>query len=206
VGDPFAEDTTQGPQVDKVQFDKYLRYVKLGQEEGARLVCGGGAAADVGYFAKPTIFSEVTDQMAIFRDEIFGPVMSVRCGWSDLPHRLCDPQLLQRPQPHLSTSCSTPCSTPSQVIRFSDLDAVVESANNSEFGLAAGVISNDINIINKVTRALKAGTVWVNTWNTCAAAADSHLPSRCGAWCGVLAWPATPIPAQSFDRRARAQF
>ena len=77
VGDPFAPDTQQGPQVDKAQFDKIMSYVDKGREEGATCVTGGERVGDNGYFIEPTIFDNVKDDMAIAREEIFGPVLSV---------------------------------------------------------------------------------------------------------------------------------
>ncbi len=77
VGDPFAADTEQGPQVDQDQFDKILSYIEKGKSEGAQCVTGGNRVGDVGYFIEPTIFDGVQDEMAIATDEIFGPVLSV---------------------------------------------------------------------------------------------------------------------------------
>ncbi len=77
VGDPFARDTEQGPQVDKEQFSKILGYIEAGKQEGAELVCGGGRMGGKGYFIEPTVFNNVRDEMRIAQEEIFGPVMSV---------------------------------------------------------------------------------------------------------------------------------
>jgi len=77
LGDPFDPSTEQGPQVDQAQFDKIMHYIKLGRQEGARCMTGGERAFDRGYFVKPTVFSDVQDVMAIAREEIFGPVLSV---------------------------------------------------------------------------------------------------------------------------------
>lgn len=77
VGDPFAADTEQGPQVDKAQFDKILSYIDKGKNEGATCVTGGERVGDKGYFVAPTIFDNVSDDMSIATDEIFGPVLSV---------------------------------------------------------------------------------------------------------------------------------
>ncbi|MEM6655426.1 MAG: aldehyde dehydrogenase family protein [Planctomycetota bacterium] len=77
VGDPFELETQQGPQVDQAQFDKILRYIGYGEQEGASLLSGGKRVGDRGYFVEPTIFAGVTDEMRIAREEIFGPVMSV---------------------------------------------------------------------------------------------------------------------------------
>uniref|UniRef100_A0A8C8JT45 aldehyde dehydrogenase (NAD(+)) n=1 Tax=Oncorhynchus tshawytscha TaxID=74940 RepID=A0A8C8JT45_ONCTS len=77
VGDPFNMKTEQGPQVDEQQFKKILGYISSGKREGAKLMCGGGVAADRGYFIQPTIFGDVQDGMTIAREEIFGPVMQI---------------------------------------------------------------------------------------------------------------------------------
>ncbi|KAL6465649.1 hypothetical protein MHYP_G00257820 [Metynnis hypsauchen] len=77
VGDPFNLKTEHGPQVDDEQFQKILGYISSGKKEGAKLMCGGGVAADRGYFIQPTIFGEVQDDMKIAREEIFGPVMQI---------------------------------------------------------------------------------------------------------------------------------
>ncbi|MCR4411333.1 MAG: aldehyde dehydrogenase family protein [Thermoguttaceae bacterium] len=83
VGDPLDPQTQQGPQVDKAQFDKVMHYIDLGKEEGAQCVTGGNRVGQCGYFVEPTLFAEVTDRMAIAKDEIFGPVLSV-LRFSDL--------------------------------------------------------------------------------------------------------------------------
>ncbi|XP_008431064.1 aldehyde dehydrogenase, mitochondrial [Poecilia reticulata] len=77
VGDPFDFKTEQGPQVDQEQFNKILGYISSGKREGAKLMCGGGVAADRGYFIQPTVFGDVQDSMIIAREEIFGPVMQI---------------------------------------------------------------------------------------------------------------------------------
>jgi aldehyde dehydrogenase (NAD+) len=77
LGDPLDPNTEQGPQVSKEQMDKILGYVDLGQKQGAQLLCGGKRRGDKGFFVEPTIFDQVKDEMAIAKDEIFGPVVSV---------------------------------------------------------------------------------------------------------------------------------
>ncbi|ETP27667.1 hypothetical protein F442_23056, partial [Phytophthora nicotianae P10297] len=77
VGDPFDDKTDQGSQIDEAQFKKILGYVEKGKEEGARLVAGGHRKGDKGWFIEPTVFADVTDDMTIAREEIFGPVMSI---------------------------------------------------------------------------------------------------------------------------------
>ena len=77
LGDPFDMATQQGPQIDRAQFDKILSYIAKGKEQGATVVTGGERFGTKGFFIKPTIFSDVKDDMAIACDEIFGPVLSV---------------------------------------------------------------------------------------------------------------------------------
>lgn len=77
VGDPLAEDTRMGAIVSSEQFDKVRGYIKIGEEEGARLVAGGNRVGQKGYFIAPTVFANATNQMRIGREEIFGPVASV---------------------------------------------------------------------------------------------------------------------------------
>jgi aldehyde dehydrogenase (NAD+) len=89
VGDPFALETEQGPQIDQAQFDKIMSYIAKGNQEGAECIAGGARAHDRGYFVQPTVFDRVTDDMAIAKEEIFGPVMSVLTfdDWDDLIRR-----------------------------------------------------------------------------------------------------------------------
>jgi aldehyde dehydrogenase (NAD+) len=80
VGDPFADGTSMGPLASKSQFDKVQRLIKAGIEEGANLVAGGTGRPDgftKGYFVRPTVFSDVRNDMTIAREEIFGPVLSI---------------------------------------------------------------------------------------------------------------------------------
>jgi aldehyde dehydrogenase (NAD+) len=80
VGDPFTEGTDIGPLSSKVQFEKVQRLISMGIEEGATLVTGGLGRPDgltKGYFVKPTVFAEVTNDMTIAREEIFGPVLCI---------------------------------------------------------------------------------------------------------------------------------
>ena len=78
VGDPMNPNTKIGPMASRAQYEKVLAYIKLGQKEGAELLCGGAAPeAGSGYYIKPTIFTGVTNDMRIAREEIFGPVLCV---------------------------------------------------------------------------------------------------------------------------------
>jgi aldehyde dehydrogenase (NAD+) len=79
-GDPFAATTAIGPLVSEVQRDKVRNYIKTGIKEGATLLTGGPDAPeglDKGYFVQPTVFSNVSNDMTIAREEIFGPVLSI---------------------------------------------------------------------------------------------------------------------------------
>ena len=85
VGDPANADTKIGPVVSKIQWDKIQALIKKGVEEGAKLECGGEGLPEGftrGYFVKPTVFSHVTNDMTIAREEIFGPVLSI-IGYED---------------------------------------------------------------------------------------------------------------------------
>ncbi|HEY6624326.1 MAG TPA: aldehyde dehydrogenase family protein [Acidimicrobiales bacterium] len=80
AGDPFEKTTRLGPLVSAVQRDRVRGYIQRGEDEGARLLTGGAEAPDgleSGYFVRPTVFSDVTRDMTIAREEIFGPVLSI---------------------------------------------------------------------------------------------------------------------------------
>jgi acyl-CoA reductase-like NAD-dependent aldehyde dehydrogenase len=126
VGDPFAEGTRLGPLISSVQRDRVRGYIEKGVEEGATLLTGGADAPEsleTGYFVKPTVFSNVTRDMTIAQEEIFGPVLSI--------------------------------------IPYDTEDEAVEIANDSLYGLAAGV-SGSAERAERVARRLRAGQVTVN--------------------------------------------
>lgn len=131
LGDPLDETTSIGPLVSRPQLDKVLSYMQIGQDEGARLICGGGPASvdslPDGFFVQPTVFADVKDNMRIAQEEIFGPVLSV--------------------------------------LDFDDENDVITRANDTEFGLAAGVFTKDIQRAHRVIGQLQAGTCWINTYN-----------------------------------------
>ena len=77
VGDPFAADTDQGPQVDDNQLKTIMGYIDSGKKEGASLLTGGKQHGSEGYFVEPTVFGDVKDDMKICQEEIFGPVMQI---------------------------------------------------------------------------------------------------------------------------------
>ncbi len=124
VGDGLDEKTDIGPLVSKKQLDTVLGYIEKGKEEGAKLITGGKRIGSKGFFVEPTIFTDVTDDMTIAREEIFGPVMSV------LP--------------------------------FDDIEEVIKRANDSNYGLAASVWTENIKDGHYIASKLEAGTVWIN--------------------------------------------
>lgn len=126
LGDPFDEATSQGPQISRQQMDRVLGYIDAGKREGARIHCGGGRHGNRGYFVKPTVFSDVQDDMTIAREEIFGPVQSL--------------------------------------FKFKTTEEVIERANSSSYGLAAGLFTRDLDTAHTVSHALQAGVVWINTF------------------------------------------
>ncbi|KAM3754230.1 hypothetical protein ACB098_03G150400 [Castanea mollissima] len=128
VGDPFRGGIEQGPQIDTDQFDKILKYINSGIESGATLETGGERFGNKGYYIKPTVFSNVKDDMLIAKDEIFGPVQTI--------------------------------------LKYKELDEVIRRANSTQYGLAAGVFTHNIDTANTLTRALRVGTVWVNCFDT----------------------------------------
>ena len=80
VGGPWKDDISQGPQVSQAQFDRILSYIESGKREGATVSLGGKAFRPPhgkGFFIEPTVFTKVTDDMAIYREEIFGPVVVI---------------------------------------------------------------------------------------------------------------------------------
>jgi betaine-aldehyde dehydrogenase len=131
LGDPLDESTQMGPLVNERQYRRVLEYIGVGHYGGAKCVTGGAPAtiADLpdGLFVQPTVFADVTDDMRIAQEEIFGPVMSV--------------------------------------LVFDDEDEAVERANGTQFGLAAGVFTRDIQRGHRVIDRLQAGTCWINTYN-----------------------------------------
>ncbi|XP_074111312.1 aldehyde dehydrogenase X, mitochondrial [Cotesia typhae] len=127
VGDPFNPQTVQGPQIDQEMFDKVLGLIKSGKDEGAVCETGGEREGNVGFFIKPTVFSNVKDGMRIAKEEIFGPVQSI--------------------------------------LKFETMEEVIERANNTSYGLAAAVITNNINKALQFSQSVEAGSVWVNCYD-----------------------------------------
>lgn len=132
VGDPLDETTEMGPIANAPQFEKVQEYARVGIGEGADLLTGGAAAygGGQGFFFPPTIFGGVTANMRIFREEVFGPVLTV-----------------------------TPFDTEEEAIAL---------ANDTDYGLAAGLWTSSSSIAHRVSARLHAGTVWVNTFRAVA--------------------------------------
>ncbi|MDK8262861.1 MULTISPECIES: betaine-aldehyde dehydrogenase [Pseudomonas] len=130
LGDPLAAETNFGPLVSTPHMEKVLGYIAQGQAEGARLLTGGERVTQgelaKGNFVAPTVFTDCRDDMAIAREEIFGPVMSI--------------------------------------LAYADEDEVVRRANDTEYGLAAGVVTRDLARAHRMIHRLEAGICWINTW------------------------------------------
>ena len=77
VGDPWDPASDQGPQIDQEQFDKIMDLIESGKKQGAKLECGGSQVGSKGFFVQPTVFTNVSDNMRIAQEEIFGPVMQI---------------------------------------------------------------------------------------------------------------------------------
>jgi acyl-CoA reductase-like NAD-dependent aldehyde dehydrogenase len=130
VGDPRDEATQMGTIANRPQLDKVLHYIGVAKAGGARLVAGGGQTTveDLpnGLFVRPTVFADVTNDMTIAREEVFGPIASV--------------------------------------LRFRTEEEAVRIANDTEFGLAAGVWTGNVQRAHRVAGRLRAGTVWINNY------------------------------------------
>ncbi|KAI6129393.1 aldehyde dehydrogenase [Pisolithus croceorrhizus] len=77
IGDPFASDTSQGPQISQIQYDRIMGYIESGKKQGAKVHMGGERHGSEGYFIQPTIFLDSSPDMRIVQEEIFGPVSVV---------------------------------------------------------------------------------------------------------------------------------
>ena len=127
LGDPQDESVNFGPMVSERQMNIVLGYIEKGKAEGARLVAGGDRVDQPGYFIAPTVFADVTDDMTIAQEEIFGPVMAV--------------------------------------LDFEDEEEVIARANATEFGLSAGVFTQNLTRAHRVIGALEAGSCFINSYN-----------------------------------------
>ena len=131
LGHGLTPGVKMGPLVSSAHREKVESYIKIGVQEGAKLVCGGGrpkgAEFAKGNFVEPTIFDDVTPSMRIAKEEIFGPVLSV--------------------------------------IPFDTEEEAVRLANDTVYGLAAAVWTQNITKGMRVIRELRAGITWINTYH-----------------------------------------
>jgi len=130
-GDPLDTETMMGAQASAMQMDKIISYLEVGKQEGAKLLIGGGRAelgGDLagGYYIQPTLFKG-TNNMRIFQEEIFGPVLAVTT--------------------------------------FKDEAEALQIANDTPYGLGAGVWARDGSTAYRMGRAIKAGRVWTNCYH-----------------------------------------
>lgn len=137
LGHPLDPATMMGAQASNDQYEKILRYIEIGKEEGCEVLAGGGAAynegLEGGYYIKPTILKG-NNKMRVFQEEIFGPVVCVTT--------------------------------------FKDEAEALEIANDTLYGLGAGVWTRDMHQAYQISRAVKAGRVWVNCYH----AYPAHAP------------------------------
>jgi aldehyde dehydrogenase (NAD+) len=124
IGDGLKAGVHMGPAVSQDQLDTDLKYIKIGQEQGAKLLAGGSRAGEGGFYVSPTVFDHVEAGMTIAQEEIFGPVISL--------------------------------------IRAKDFDDALEKANTIGFGLAAGIVTNDLKKAFNFANRIEAGVVKVN--------------------------------------------
>jgi acyl-CoA reductase-like NAD-dependent aldehyde dehydrogenase len=132
VGPGLDPESQFGPVVSAEQLERVTGYIDQGREAGAEVVAGGGppegdGLSNGGYWVAPTLFTGVTDEMSIAREEIFGPVLVA------LP--------------------------------YDDLEEVARRANDTKYGLAAGVWTRDISKAHKLASMLEAGNVYINCWS-----------------------------------------
>ncbi|MDE1948461.1 MAG: aldehyde dehydrogenase family protein, partial [Burkholderiales bacterium] len=130
-GNPLDTDTMLGAQASAMQMDKIMTYLELGKQEGAQVLCGGNQArlgGDLagGYYIQPTLFKGHND-MRVFREEIFGPVLAVTT--------------------------------------FKDEAQALQIANDTPYGLGAGVWTRDGSRAYRMGRAIQAGRVWTNCYH-----------------------------------------
>lgn len=137
VGMPWEPTTMMGAQINRTQLDKILDCIALGKQEGATVACGGkrltGGAFEQGVFMEPTLLTNVTNDMRIAREEIFGPV--------------------------------------AVIIKFKTEEEVIRMANDSDYGLGGAIWTRDINRAIRVSRAIRTGRMWINTYNSIPAGA-----------------------------------
>jgi aldehyde dehydrogenase (NAD+) len=130
VGDPLEAESEIGPLAIEAQRERVEHYVSLGKDQGAKVEAGGRRPPDRGrgWYFEPTVFSGVSNEMAIAQEEIFGPVLGIG--------------------------------------RFESEEEALRIANDTRFGLAAGIWTNDLRRAHTLAARLEAGTVWINTYRS----------------------------------------
>ena len=135
VGDPFDPQTEIGPLANKAHFEKVLSMIATAKTQGAHCIYGGEAIILAeqpgGYYIQPTLFTQVTPAMQLWRQEVFGPVLAI--------------------------------------VKFSDEDQAVEMANDTHYGLAAGIWTEDNERADRVSSKIAAGTVYINHYRSVSA-------------------------------------
>jgi aldehyde dehydrogenase (NAD+) len=171
VGNPADPATGVGPMSTETHFHRVLDYIESGINDGARVVCGGKPASvegcGGGFYIEPTVLADVTNDMKVAREEIFGPVLAV--------------------------------------IKYSDVDEAIRLANDTEYGLSAGIWTGDLVRAQQLARELRAGSVWVNDWHMMRTDApfggykQSGYGRELGAW-SIDAYVETKAVQMSFER------
>ncbi|CAM2070560.1 Aldehyde dehydrogenase [Sulfidibacter corallicola] len=130
LGNPLDPETMMGAQASNDQYEKILNYIDVGKQEGAQLLIGGepfqNETFPAGYYIKPTVFKG-TNNMRIFQEEIFGPVLGVTT--------------------------------------FKDDAQALEIANDTLYGLGAGVWTRDVHQMQRIARGIEAGRIWCNCYH-----------------------------------------
>lgn len=128
VGDPLDTASEMGPINSEGHYRHVVALIESAREQGAKLLTGGerpeGEEFERGYWIRPTVFGDVTMDMRIARDEVFGPVLSV--------------------------------------LRWSDTSEAIAMANGTEYGLTAGIWTNDVTTAMRTARQIESGCVWIN--------------------------------------------
>ncbi len=137
VGHALEETTQIGPVIDQRQLDQNRKYVAVGKEEGANLICGGDIAemATPGFYMTPALFAETNNSMQINREEIFGPIATI--------------------------------------LKVNDIDEAIAVANDTDFGLSAGICTSSLKSATTFKARSQAGMVMVNLPT---AGVDYHVP------------------------------
>lgn len=131
ISDPLEEGCRLGPVVSEGQYEKILKFISNAKSEGATILTGGSRPEHLkkGFFVEPTIITDVTTSMQIWKEEVFGPVLCVKT--------------------------------------FSTEEEAIDLANDTIYGLGSAVISNDLERCERITKAFKAGIVWINCSQPC---------------------------------------